>query len=86
MMFAVTGIVGGDRAFQWITRQLARVTPAETGNYLSQFVREITNRPRPGMLSVGALLTFWSASAVFVALGRPPTRVGPARIGRRRAM
>jgi membrane protein len=68
-LFALTGLVGGDKAFEWVMNQLSRSTPADTREWLGQFVREITNQQRPGVLSIGIVLTAWSASTVFVALG-----------------
>ncbi len=67
-LFALTGIFGGNRAFSVVMEQLRALLPGDASTYLERFVREITGEKRPGMLSVGILLTFWSASTMFAAL------------------
>lgn len=69
VLFALTGLLGGDAAFRWIMGAIQGAVPAGTAGYLAEFVAEITDKPRPGVLSVGILLTLWSASGVFAALG-----------------
>jgi len=66
--FALTGIFGGDRAFEWITGQLRTLLPGDAADYLQRFVREVTGENRPGILSFSILFTFWSSSNVFVAM------------------
>jgi membrane protein len=67
-LFAFTGILGGDDAFQWIMKQLRSAMPGEAAEYLSRFVREITGESRPGLLSLGIILSAWSASNAFAAM------------------
>ena len=67
-LFALTGILGGDRAFEWIMERLALALPGQAEIYLAQFVREVTGDSRPGLLSLSVLLTLWASSNVFVAL------------------
>jgi membrane protein len=67
-LFAFTGILGGQTAFDWIMGQLHRALPGEAAEYLEAFVAEITGDSRPGMLSLGILLTLWAASNVFAVL------------------
>jgi membrane protein len=67
-LFALTGIFGGKAAFAGIMAYLRDVLPASAAGYLERFVREVTEHKRPGLLSLGALLTLWSASTVFVSL------------------
>lgn len=67
-LFALTGLFGGDQAFQTIMREIRSAVPPDTATYLSKFVEQVTNEQRPGLLSVGVLLTLWSASNVFAAL------------------
>ena len=69
VLFALTGLVGGDAAFRWIMTQIQGAVPSESAGYLTQFIAEITNRQRPGLLSLGVVLTLWSASGGFAALG-----------------
>lgn len=73
-IFALTGLIGGDRAFGWIMERLQTAVPGGRGGsdasvYLQDFVRQITDQRRPGLLSFGILLTIWSASNFFAALG-----------------
>jgi membrane protein len=67
-LFAFTGIFGGEEAFDWIMGHLHRALPGEAASYLGGFVAQITGESRPGMLSLGVLLTLWSASNVFSVL------------------
>jgi membrane protein len=67
-LFAFTGILGGRQAFDTIMAFLRDAMPGEAANYLGRFVQEITGRERPGMLSLGLLLTVWSASNIFATL------------------
>jgi membrane protein len=67
-LFAFTGILGGRQAFDTIMGFLRDAMPGEAANYLGRFVQEITGRERPGMLSLGLLLTVWSASNIFATL------------------
>jgi membrane protein len=67
-LFAFTGLVGGDAAFEWTMDQLYAAVPGDAAAYLSRFVLEITGESRPGLLSFALLLTVWSASNVFVAI------------------
>jgi len=67
-IFALTGIFGGDRAFEWITGQLRVLMPGDAADYLERFVREVTGETRPGILSFSILFTVWSSSNVAVAL------------------
>ncbi|MBI2396074.1 MAG: YihY/virulence factor BrkB family protein [Deltaproteobacteria bacterium] len=65
----LTGIIGGKGAFDLIMGRIQGSLPAETAGLLEQYVREVTDRPQPGLLSIGALLLLWSASGAFAALG-----------------
>lgn len=67
-LFALTGLFGGEAAFEWIMGWIKSVLPSEPTRFLEQFVREITGQRRPDMLSVGVLLTFWSGSNIFASL------------------
>jgi membrane protein len=67
--FALTGIVGGDRAFDWMMERLQTLVPDEGENVLAGFLTEITGQQRPGLLSFGILATIWAASNFFAALG-----------------
>lgn len=67
-MFALTGIFGGDSAFEWIMTRLRTALPGDAATYLEGFVREITGESRPGVLSFSVLFTLWSASNIFAVL------------------
>lgn len=69
VLLTLTGIFGGQAAFNAIMGRLQSSLPPETAGLLEQYVREVTDRPQPGLLSIGALLTLWSASGAFAALG-----------------
>ncbi|MGH7481077.1 MAG: YhjD/YihY/BrkB family envelope integrity protein [Longimicrobiales bacterium] len=68
-LFALTGIVGGAAAFDWIMAQIRAAVPASTAELLGEFVAEVTGDEKPGLLTLGVLLTVWSASNIFGALG-----------------
>jgi membrane protein len=68
-LFAFTGILGGTAAFELIMGWLETALPEETTALLENVVREITDDRRPGALSLGIILTIWSASNFFAALG-----------------
>ncbi len=67
-VFAFTGLVGGDDAFGWIMGRIQAAAPQETSRFLTRYVRQVTNGARPGLLSLGIVLTLWSGSNVFSAL------------------
>ena len=67
-LFAVTGIVGGEAAFEWIMSQIATALPGEAFRVVEDFVGEVTKSRRPGVLSLSVVLTFYMASNVFAAL------------------
>jgi membrane protein len=81
-LFALTGILGGTAAFEWIMGYLERALPGEAANYLEQFVREVTGESRPGILSFSILFTLWSASNIFAALAEGLNRMYDLEEGR----
>lgn len=68
-LFALTGILGGEAAFDWIMSWVRRPLSGGARGFLQDYVREITAESRPDMLSIGILLTFWAGSSIFAALG-----------------
>lgn len=68
VLFAVTGLVGGDAVYARILATAERAVPDYAWQFVRQLVREITERGRPGLLSVGVLLTLWAASNGVAAL------------------
>ena len=67
-LFALTGLLGGEPAFEWIMSGIKSVMPGEPTRFLERFVREITGQQRPDILSLGIVLTFWSGSNIFASL------------------
>lgn len=67
-LFALTGLFGGEPAFDWIMGRITAALPAEPTRFLERFVREITAEERPDVLSLGVALTLWSGSSIFVSL------------------
>jgi membrane protein len=69
VLFAATGLVGGEAAFNRIMAWLDTALPDDAIGQVESVVREITQQRRPGILSVGLLLSIWAASNFFAALG-----------------
>lgn len=67
-LLALTGLFGGEPAFEWIMGWIEAAMPGEPTRFLERFVREITQEKRPDMLSLGIILTFWSGSNIFTSL------------------
>ena len=67
-VFALTGIVGGEAAFSTIAATAERVVPEYAWQFVQKLIREITDSKRPGILSVGILLTIWASSNGIAAL------------------
>lgn len=67
-LFAITGIVGGDQAFEWIMVQIRQGMPESAAEQMGSFVSQITGQERPGLLSVGLIGVIWSASNAFNGL------------------
>lgn len=61
-LFSLTGFVGGEAAFDWIMGRIRSMVPQQTASYLARFVRQVTSDQQAGILSLGLLLTLWSAS------------------------
>lgn len=67
VLFALTGIFGGDDAFRWIMDRVHLAMPGEASSLVEAAVAEITQEARPGILSIGVVLTLWAASNVYAA-------------------
>lgn len=81
-LFALTGIFGGDAAFEWIMDRLRLALPGDAARYLQRFVLEVTGESRPGILSFSILFTLWSASNVVTALADGLNRMYDLEDGR----
>lgn len=82
-LFALTGIFGGQAAFEWIMGWLGAVLPETPTRFLGEFVLEITGEDRPDMLSLGLILTFWSGSNIFASLADGLNVIYDVKEGRR---
>jgi membrane protein len=67
--FALTGLLGGERAFVWIMERLEALVPGQGSEILEGFVADITRQQRFDALSIGLLLAIWAGSNFFAALG-----------------
>jgi membrane protein len=67
-LFALTGIVGGEDAFDWVMGQIASALPAEAFRVVEDFASQLISSRRPGVLSLSVVLTIYMASNVFAAL------------------
>lgn len=79
VLFALTGLIGGERAFGWIMTQIQGRVPPQTAGLLRGAVREITSRPEAGTLGIGLLLTLWAASGGVAALADALNRMYDVR-------
>ncbi len=68
LLFAVSGMAGGERAFDRFVAWLHDALPGVASVSLERFVAGMRQRPRPGLLSAGAVLLLWSSSNAFGAL------------------
>lgn len=82
VLFALTGILGGEAAFDWIVGRLRLALPADAADFLVQYVDEITGTRRPGLLSFGILFSLWSGSKLVTAIASGLNRVYDLEEGR----
>ncbi|HYN44263.1 MAG TPA: YhjD/YihY/BrkB family envelope integrity protein [Thermoanaerobaculia bacterium] len=68
LLFAASGMAGGERAFDRFVVWLHDALPGVASVSLERFVGGVRQRPRPGLLSAGAVLLLWSSSNAFGAL------------------
>ena len=67
-LFGLTGLIGRQTAFDWVMEELLVALPPAAAETIGRFVLQVTDSRSPGALSVGVLLTVWTASNVFSAL------------------
>ena len=67
-MFAITGLIGSEAAFDWIMRELLTALPPAAAAAIDEAANQILRSSSAGALSIGLLLSFWIASNVFAAL------------------
>jgi len=68
VLLAVTGIVGGEAAFDRITQAVQTTVPNYAWQFVSSVIREVTDRRSPGTLSFGAVFALWAASSGVASL------------------
>jgi membrane protein len=67
-LFALTGLIGRESAFEWIMNELLVALPAEASEPIGEFVHQVTSSRSASALSIGLLLSFWTASNIFAVL------------------
>lgn len=68
VLFALTGIVGGESAFRRITQAVQSTVPDYAWQFVTSLIREVTDRRRTGTLSFGVVFALWAASSGVAAL------------------
>ncbi len=68
VLLALTGIVGGQSAFGRITHTIQATVPDYAWQFVTNLIREVTDRRRPGTLSFGVVFALWAASSGVSAL------------------
>ena len=67
-LFGLTGLIGRQTAFDWVMEELLVALPPAAADTIGRFVLQVTNSRSPSALSIGVLLSIWTASNVFSAL------------------
>ena len=67
-LFGLTGLIGRQAAFDWVMEDLLVALPPAAAETIGRFVLQVTDSRSPSALSIGVLLTIWTASNVFSAL------------------
>lgn len=67
-LFALTGLIGREAAFDWIMNELLVALPTEASNSIGEFVHQVTSSRSAGALSIGLVLSVWTASNIFAVL------------------
>jgi membrane protein len=82
-LFALTGLFGREAAFEWIMGELLVALPPEASAPIGRFVGQVTGGFSASALSIGLLLTLWTASNVFAVLADGLNRAYEAKRGHR---
>lgn len=82
-LFAVTGLLGREAAFDWIMGELLVALPPPAATPIGRFVGQVTGSRSPSALSIGVLLSLWAASNVFAALADGLNKAYRVRRGHR---
>ena len=67
-LFALTGLIGREAAFDWIMNELLVALPAEASAPIGEFVLQVTSSRSASALSIGLALSVWTASNIFAVL------------------
>ena len=67
-LFALTGLIGREPAFDWIMNELLVALPKEASASIGEFVFQVTSSRSASALSIGLVLSFWTASNIFAVL------------------
>jgi membrane protein len=67
-LFGLTGLIGRQTAFEWVMEELLVALPPAAAETIGRFVLQVTDSRSPSALSIGVLLSIWTASNVFSAL------------------
>ena len=67
-LFALTGLIGRESAFDWIMNEFLVALPAEASASIGEFVHQVTSSRSASALSIGLVLSFWTASNIFAVL------------------
>jgi membrane protein len=81
VLFAFTGLFGGEHAFDRIMDWLQTALPEDAIGFVEQPVRDITAEQRPGTFSIGLLAAVWAASNFFAVIGDSLDNMFDARGG-----
>jgi membrane protein len=81
VLFAFTGLFGGEHAFDRIMGWLEDALPEDAIGFVEDPVREVTEQRNPAAFSFGILLAIWAASNFFAALGDSLDNMFDARGG-----
>lgn len=68
LLFSITGLVGGEDLFRWMTTQIEVALPGEASETVDRLILEITTSKRPGILSFAIVLAAMWASNLFAAM------------------
>ena len=67
-LFALTGLIGRESAFDWIMNEFLVALPEEASSSIGEFVHQVTSSRSASALSIGLVLSFWTASNIFAVL------------------
>lgn len=67
-LFALTGLIGREAVFDWIMNELLVALPQEASAPIGEFVHQVTSSRSASALSIGLVLSFWTASNIFAVL------------------